>query len=90
MVMAGSMFARCIDSPATVDPTDPTRKMYFGSASAMNGNKKNIEGRALSMPMNGMTYEQKLKEVHQDLASAISYAGGDNIDAFKEVRWSQL
>jgi GMP reductase len=53
----------------------------------MNGNKKNIEGRTLSMPMNGMTYEQKLKEVHQDLASAVSYAGGDNLEAFKEVEY---
>ena len=87
MVMAGSMFARCIDSPAMVDPTDPTRKLYFGSASAMNGNKKNIEGRTLSMPMNGMTYEQKMNEVRQDLASAVSYAGGDNLEAFKDVEW---
>jgi GMP reductase len=87
MVMAGSMFARCIDSPAMVDPTDPTKKLYFGSASSMNGNKKNIEGRTLSMPMNGMTYEQKLKEVYQDLTSAVSYAGGDNLDAFREVEY---
>jgi GMP reductase len=87
MVMAGSMFARCIDSPAMVDPTDPTKKLYFGSASSMNGNKKNIEGRTISMPMNGMTYEQKLKEVHQDLTSAISYAGGNNLEAFKEVEY---
>ena len=87
MVMAGSMFARCIDSPAMVDPTDPTKKLYFGSASSMNGNKKNIEGRTLSMPMNGMTYEQKLKEVHQDLASAISYAGGNDLDAFRDVEY---
>jgi GMP reductase len=90
MVMAGSMFARCIDSPAMVDPTDPTKKLYFGSASSMNGNKKNIEGRTLSMPMNGMTYEQKLKEVHQDLTSAISYAGGSNLEAFKEVEYSLI
>jgi GMP reductase len=87
MVMAGSMFARCIDSPAMVDPTDPTKKLYFGSASSMNGNKKNIEGRTLSMPMNGMTYEQKYNEIYQDLTSAISYAGGDNLDAFKEVEY---
>jgi GMP reductase len=90
MVMAGSMFARCIDSPAMVDPTDPTKKLYFGSASSMNGNKKNIEGRTISMPMNGMTYEQKLNEIKQDLTSAISYAGGDNLDAFKEVNWNLL
>jgi GMP reductase len=90
MVMAGSMFARCIDSPAMVDPTDPTKKLYFGSASSMNGNKKNIEGRTLSMPMNGMTYEQKMNEVYQDLTSAISYAGGNNLDAFREVQYKLI
>ena len=90
IVMAGSMFARCIDSPAMVDPTDPTKKFYFGSASVMNGNKKNIEGRTLSMPMNGMTYEQKLKEVHQDLTSAISYAGGNDLDAFRDVEYQLI
>jgi GMP reductase len=90
MVMAGSMFARCIDSPAMVDPTDPTKKLYFGSASSMNGNKKNIEGRTLSMPMNGMTYEQKLKEVYQDLTSAISYAGGSDLTAFNSVDYKLL
>jgi GMP reductase len=87
IVMAGSMFARCIDSPAMVDPTDPTKKLYFGSASLMNGNKKNIEGRTISMPMNGMTYEQKYNEIYQDLTSAVSYAGGNNLDAFKEVEY---
>jgi GMP reductase len=90
MVMAGSMFARCIDSPAMVDPTDPTKKLYFGSASAMNGNKKNIEGQTLSMPMNGMTYEQKMTEIKQDLTSAISYAGGNDLDAFKDVEYALI
>ena len=90
MVMAGSMFARCIDSPAMVDPTDPTKKLYFGSASAMNGNKKNIEGQTISMPMNGMTYEQKFNEIKQDLASAISYAGGVDLSAFQDVEWQLL
>jgi GMP reductase len=90
MVMAGSMFARCIDSPAMIDPTDPTKKLYFGSASSMNGNKKNIEGRTLSMPMNGMTYEQKMTEIRQDLASAVSYAGGNNLKAFQEVEYCLL
>lgn len=90
MVMAGSMFARCIDSPAMVDPTDPTKKLYFGSASLMNGNKKNIEGRTISMPMNGMTYEQKMNEIHQDLTSAISYAGGNSLDAFREVEYNLI
>ena len=84
LVMSGSMFATCIDSPAMVDPTDPTKKLYFGSASKLNGNMKNVEGKTLSMPMNGMTYEQKLKELKQDLSSAISYAGGHDLTAFKD------
>lgn len=90
MVMCGSMFARCIDSPALVDPTDPTKKLYFGSASSLNGNKKNIEGKTISMPMNGMTYEQKLEEIQQDLSSAISYAGGNDLLAFDKVEWKPI
>ena len=90
MVMCGSMFARCIDSPALVDPTDPTKKLYFGSASALNGNKKNIEGKTISMPMNGMTYEQKLEEIQQDISSAISYAGGNDLSAFDQVEWKLI
>jgi len=90
LVMAGSMFARCIDSPAMIDPTDPTRKLYFGSASSLNGNKKNIEGKTISMPMNGMTYAQKLEEIEQDLSSAISYAGGNDLTAFNEVGWKLI
>jgi GMP reductase len=90
MVMCGSMFARCIDSPALVDPTDPTKKLYFGSASSLNGNKKNIEGKTISMSMNGMTYKQKLEEIQQDLSSAISYAGGSDLQAFQNVEWRQI
>jgi GMP reductase len=56
----------------------------------MNGNKKNIEGQTLSMSMNGMTYEQKLKEIHQDLTSSISYAGGVDLSAFNKVSWNLI
>lgn len=90
MIMCGSMFARCIDSPALVDPTDPTKKLYFGSASSLNGNKKNIEGKTISMPMNGMTYKQKLEEIKQDISSAISYAGGTDLSAFNHVEWKLI
>jgi GMP reductase len=88
MVMVGAGFAQCIDSPALVDPKDPTKILYFGSASRMNGNSKNIEGKTVSLPMNGMSYDEKLVEIKQDLGSAISYAGGENLKAFKEVAWS--
>ena len=87
MVMCGSVFARCMDSPALVDPTDPTRKLYFGSASSMSGNRKNIEGKTVAMSINGMTYAQKLCEIREDLASSISYAGGTSLEAFRKVCW---
>jgi GMP reductase len=87
LVMCGSVFATCIDSPAIVDPTDPSKKLYFGSASKLNGNLKNVEGKTISLPINGMTYEEKLIEMQQDLSSAISYAGGENLQAFKEVQY---
>ena len=54
----------------------------------MNGNKKNIEGRTLVMDCNGMSYQEKLKEIEQDLASAVSYAGGSDLKAFKEVDYA--
>lgn len=90
MVMCGSLFACCTDSPAVPDPADLTKRLYFGSASSMNGNKKNIEGKTVSLTTNELTYQQKLIEIQQDLASAISYAGGKDLKAFKEVNWALL
>lgn len=88
MVMAGSIFASCSDSPAPWATQTPNKKIYYGSASSMNGNKKNIEGRTLVIDCNGMSYQEKMEELGQDLASAVSYAGGNNLNAFKEVDYA--
>lgn len=88
MVMAGSIFASCADSPAPWVTQTPNKKIYYGSASSMNGNKKNIEGRTLVIDCNGMSYQEKMEELGQDLASAVSYAGGNNLNAFKEVDYA--
>lgn len=88
MVMAGSIFASCSDSPAPWATEIPNKKIYFGSASSMNGNNKNIEGRTLVMDCNGMSYQEKLKEIGQDLASAVSYAGGSDLRAFRDVEYA--
>jgi GMP reductase len=87
MVMAGSVFASCIDSPAeTVTKTTAsgnsgsvlTYKTYYGSASARNkGANVHVEGRIVELPCNGMTYAEKLVEITQSLQSAVSYAGGN-------------
>jgi GMP reductase len=92
MAMAGSMFASCTDSPASViNINGVNHKAYFGSASAENkGHNNNIEGKLNKIPNNGMTYGEKLNEITQDLQSSISYAGGDNLDALKEVEYYQV
>ena len=46
MVMAGSIFASCTDSPAFSNINGVPHKAYFGSASFENkGHNKNIEGK---------------------------------------------
>ena len=75
-VMCGKMFSECNDSPAPVDYHG--NKMYYGSASAHNKNhNNNIEGTLISVPRNGMSYQDKLIELEQDLQSSVSYAGGE-------------
>ena len=84
-VMAGGMFASCSDSPADCSTMDNiTHKAYFGSASAENkGHNNNIEGKLTNIPCNNMTVAQKLLEIKQDLQSSISYAGGKDLEVFK-------
>lgn len=84
MVMCGSIFAACTDSPAPVvkDSNGRRYKQYYGSASIHNKmDKKNIEGTMKLMDTDAFTYEEKLLEIEQDLQSAISYAGGCNLGA---------
>lgn len=99
MVMVGSMFARCIDSPAknvditgheyniTVSKT-PTHKRWFGSASEHNkGKKEHVEGIERIEPCNGLTYDEMFLEWKQALRSAVSYAGGNELKDLKHVEW---
>ena len=91
--MAGSLFAACTDSPAETVYPGPNAsiltgysKRYFGSASYQNkGYKKHIEGFETLITGNSMTYAEKLEEMKQDLQSAISYAGGEDVSAMDRV-----
>ena len=90
MVMCGGTFASCKDSPTEYVEDDLAlhgyRKIYYGSASERNkGYNRHIEGMEISVDGNGMTYNQKLNEIEEDLSSAISYAGGVNLEAFSGV-----
>lgn len=86
MVMAGSLFAACTDSPASVISINGLdHKAYFGSASIENkGHNNNVEGKLNQIPNNGMTYGEKLNEITQDLQSSISYAGGTNLSCLTQ------
>jgi GMP reductase len=91
-VMAGSIFSQCTDSP-TVSVVNDGRvyKQYFGSASEYNKKeKKHIEGVMKEMPSNNMSYEEKLIEMKQDLQSAVSYSGGNDLTCFNNVEWKRV
>ena len=91
-VMVGSMFSQCTDSP-TVSVVNDGRiyKQYFGSASEYNKKeKKHIEGVMKEMPSNNMSYEEKLIEMKQDLQSAVSYSGGQDLTSFSNVEWKRV
>ena len=84
MVMAGGMFAKCLDSPAEVTLVDNRlQKVYYGSASAENKNhNRNIEGTTRNLQQSSMTYAEKLQEIQQDIQSSISYGGGEDLSVF--------
>lgn len=88
MVMCGSIFAECSDSPSDIVTGEDgtTYKLYYGSASTHNKTEHtHIEGTLKRVPQNTMTYSQKLEEIRQDLASAISYSGGKSLNDLKFV-----
>jgi GMP reductase len=84
MVMCGSLFASCSDSPA---PSVNGRKIYYGSAS-FEAKKENrhVEGTLLELEPS-ITIEEKLNEIKEALQSSISYAGGHNLSCFNSVKY---
>jgi GMP reductase len=84
MVMAGSLFASCSDSPA---PTVNGRKVYYGSASfSAKKENKHIEGTLLELEQS-VTLEQRISEIKQALQSSISYAGGNSLNCLKYTNY---
>ncbi len=86
MVMIGSLFAGHIESPGKdVEIDGKPYKEYFGSASEhQKGERKNVEGKKMYLPSKGSIMDT-LTEMEQDLQSAISYAGGTNLQSIKKV-----
>lgn len=85
MVMIGSLFAGHEESPGQIlEISGKPHKYYFGNASAMRGNTKNIEGTHMKVPVKGSIFNT-LDKMQQDLQSAISYAGGKDVKIFHIV-----
>lgn len=86
LCMVGSLFAGHEESPgATLEIDDVMYKEYFGSASEyQKGERKNVEGKKILIEHKG-SIEDTLIEMQQDLQSAISYAGGKDLEAIRKV-----
>lgn len=86
MVMIGSLFAGHEESPGvTYEENGKKYKEYFGSASEFQkGEHKNVEGKKMYVEYKG-PLKHTLIEMQQDLQSSISYAGGKELDAIRNV-----
>ncbi|MFE8694738.1 GMP reductase [Cytobacillus sp. FJAT-53684] len=86
MVMIGSLFAGHEESPGeTFEKDGKSYKEYFGSASEFQkGEKKNVEGKKMYVEHKG-ALKDTLIEMEQDLQSSISYAGGNKLEAIRNV-----
>lgn len=79
IIMVGSMFAACEDSPAEFN-FYKTHKIFYGSASSKNkGFDKYIEGKESLLESNKMTTIEFLGKISEGLRSTMSYAGVSNI-----------
>jgi GMP reductase len=89
MVMIGSMFAACADSPAEFN-FYKTHKLFYGSASSKNkGYDKYIEGRQSYIECNKLEILELHEKIEQGLRSSMSYAGVDHIYGLTEMRAAQ-
>lgn len=86
LVMIGSLFAGHDQSPgALIELDGKMYKEYFGSASEyQKGEHRNVEGKKILTSYKGDIMDT-LKEMQQDLQSAISYAGGVDVEAIRKV-----
>ena len=98
MVMVGSEFARCVDSPSKTvkrleDPTAGIythHKEFFGSASkyTKGSDSNHIEGTLVTLPMRDKTYTQYMDEINDGISSCCSYAGVETIPRLIAMKYS--
>ena len=86
MVMIGSEFAKCFDSPAKrVMKT----KEFYGSASSTNkGHNGYVEGKVVYLDMRQESYKEYLERINQGIQSCMSYAGTEDITKLHLMEYS--
>lgn len=83
-VMSGALFSKCINSPSIING-------YYGNASEeAKRSKKHIEGTKINVETNGLTIAQMCDLISDSIKSGVSYAGGKNLDSFKNVEWNRI
>ena len=86
MVMIGSEFAKCCDSPAD---TLNNKKVFYGSASSFNKNSSHyIEGQKVLLDQRTENYYGFLQRINEGVQSCMSYAGVNELDGLKEMRYN--
>lgn len=89
MCMVGGMLSSFTDSPGkTIEQDGKMYKEFYGSASAnQSGKTARIEGTVKLNPLKNVTVLEQMDYLSECLQSAISYAGGKNLDSLHTVKW---
>ena len=89
MVMIGGMLSGYSDSPGDIiDYNGKKYKEFWGSASKFQSNKsKRIEGKKILIDYKEISLMDGFQYLKECLQSAISYAGGNNLSSFNDVKF---
>lgn len=89
MVMVGGMLSGMMDSPGYVIVNDGIcYKEFWGSASQYQSNKNNrIEGTKMLKVMKNRSLLDELLTIEESIQSGISYAGGNDLNSFRTIRY---
>lgn len=80
-VMSGALFSQCLDSPALINS-------YYGNSTARaKGHSHNVEGAEIIVKTNGRKISEQIKLIEDSLRSSVSYAGGKDLSALRNVNY---
>lgn len=91
LVMVGGLLSGHDENPGEVlDIGGEKKKAFFGSASEFQkGQDKHVEGQKLFMPYKG-SLDNTLRIIKENLQSSVSYAGGTDLSALRNVHYIKL